>query len=202
MEPSSAAPAASASAEPAPSTPALASGIETRKLFGDVLWVHYGQAYVEPRLDPPMSGDLDGAFRGQVNGMLGAARPGELFLLTSLHTGEVGMTVSLASGPPADDHDWEDVVEVSLRVPPGGVDLFEWAGEATHPLDIPPGDYRVRYRARGMDAAAAVDTLEEDQAPVDHYELVLWTAPLGRDAVVKQTSSTARQFHESLARGD
>ena len=62
-------------------------------------------------------------------------------------------------------------------------------------------DLRVRYSARGMDTANAVDTLLEDQAPVDTYLLQLWPAPPAPDRVLKQTSELAAYWHRTLGAG-
>lgn len=55
---------------------------------GDV-WVHYGQIYVESGQGSP---GLAEGFAGQENGLCGGAVAGTLFLITGLHTGDVGFT--------------------------------------------------------------------------------------------------------------
>ncbi len=66
-----------------------------RVLFDGRMHVSYGQAYVEP-VDPDEFVDHKDAFRGQANGLLGAAEPGALYLTTGLHTGEVGFRLVVA----------------------------------------------------------------------------------------------------------
>jgi hypothetical protein len=89
------------------------------------LWVHYGQAYV---VADSWGTDLAASFRGQVNGLCGAAAPGLLFLLTGLHTGHAGFTVDVCASRPAVDDSWEEIVEVPFRVAVPEVTLEEWAG--------------------------------------------------------------------------
>ncbi len=56
-------------------------------------------------------------------------------------------------------------------------------------------DYRVRYYAKGMDAARELDTTGDDGRPVDSYKLVFWPALPAPDEVVKQTSNDAAYWH-------
>ncbi|MEU7786407.1 hypothetical protein [Amycolatopsis sp. NPDC049159] len=65
--------------------------------------VHYGQIYVHSAGGEPFEGDLSACFAGQHNGLCGAAVAGTLFLLTGLHTGEVGFTAEVHESEPPDD---------------------------------------------------------------------------------------------------
>lgn len=109
-------------------------------LFDDELHVHYGQFYVESRIDDFFE-DLNESRAGQTNGLCGAAVPGFLYLTTGLHTGNVRLTVE-ASFRPADEQ----------------VLLVQWAGERTWPLALDGIDYRVRYCATGLDEGRRGDT--------------------------------------------
>ncbi|HZX04104.1 hypothetical protein [Kribbella sp.] len=80
-----------------------------RVLMTGPAWVSYAQIYVESVLDS--YSDLGECFAGQQNGLCGAASPGRLFLITGLHTGEVGFTVELYDDVPPLDDTWEEVVE-------------------------------------------------------------------------------------------
>ena len=62
------------------------------------------------------------------------------------------------------------------------------------PLRI--SEYRVRYTARGMDAAHAADTVIDGEEPLDAYRLWFWPAPPAPDRVIKVVSETARYWHE------
>lgn len=77
-----------------------------------------------------------------------------------------------APGPPGED--WEDIVEVSVTVPPDVEQRWcSWSGMQDGALDIPPGAYRVRVSARGRDAGPSGEFADE---PVDWYLLEFWPA--------------------------
>jgi len=62
-------------------------------IFDGTFPVHYGQAYV---LSTPadINSDLEPAFVGQENGLLGGAVAGQLWVTTGLHTGRVGLRIA------------------------------------------------------------------------------------------------------------
>jgi hypothetical protein len=93
-------------------------------VFDGRLHVHYGQAYVFSG-DADETADMEACFRGQTSGLIGAALPGELFLLTGLHTGEVAFRVEVASFEPSLEGAWEECVEVSFE-PAGEARLVDW----------------------------------------------------------------------------
>src|SRR5262249_12792354 len=72
--------------------------IEMTRVFEDKIHVHYGQAYILMS-EMPNPG-LNDAFRGQTNGLCGAAVRGALWLVTGLHTGQVGFTVDVLDAAP------------------------------------------------------------------------------------------------------
>jgi hypothetical protein len=163
-----------------------------RTLFNGRLWVEYGQAYFVTGND--FARDLELSFWCQSNGLCGASSPSLLFLITGLHTGYVNFSVGFTDAEPPLDRSWEDIVEVSFIVdePPF---LEEWGGQASYPIDLAPGNYRVRYSAKGMDSGRAADTTSESGEPVDSYQLIFWpaerTAP---DRVIRQESQTAQYW--------
>ncbi|HEY8026901.1 MAG TPA: hypothetical protein VIF60_20335 [Burkholderiaceae bacterium] len=75
------------------------------RIFDGPLQVHYGQAYVLPSNSYGL--DLNDSFRGQTNGLCGAATPGALFLITGQHTGQVGFTLDVLETAPTIDEKWE-----------------------------------------------------------------------------------------------
>ena len=87
--------------------------------------VHYGQLYVESALGDQHE-DMADHFTGQQNGLLGAAVPGALFLVTGLHTGPIWLRVEVLDAEPVLEDDWEDVVEVSFSAHPP-VTVVGWA---------------------------------------------------------------------------
>lgn len=154
--------------------------------------VHYGQIYVQSGSEFP---NMAECFSGQRNGLCGAAVPGFLFLLTGLHTGDVGLTVELHDEPPPVDEGWQEIVETSFH-PTGEAALVGWAGQWCRPLDLADVSYRVRYCATGMDDGTELDARMEGEPEADRYLLLLWPAPPELDAVIKQTSETAAYWHQ------
>ena len=75
--------------------------------------------------------------------------------------------------------------------------LVQWAGEACWPLDLKQVDYRVRYCARGMDAARSADTRLDGKPLLDRYLLQFWPGSVGPDRVVRQTSDVAAYWHRA-----
>jgi hypothetical protein len=169
-----------------------------RPVEGEV-HVHYGQLYVES--DPASHGpDLAEAFAGQSCGLCGAAIPGTLWLTTGLHTGDVGLTVEVHDEPPPLEPDWEDVVEVSFRPVSGSTALVLWGGEGCWELDLEEADHRVRYCAKGMDAARKEENRLDDEPQLDCCLLQFWPAPPAPDRVLKHTSKAAAHWHDYARR--
>lgn len=162
-------------------------------LFEGPLNVHYGQAYVVSG-GQGFCGDMEATFRGQQNGLCGAAVGGSLFLVTGLHTGQVAFRVELHEAEPPVDENFEEVVEVSYRPLSAEVELEEWAGEPVCPLPLAVTDYRVRYCGRGMDAGKEADTIV-DEPPIDSYLLQFWPDAATPDRILKQTGETAAYWH-------
>ncbi|MFF0266391.1 hypothetical protein [Kribbella sp. NPDC004536] len=163
-----------------------------RTLMSGPAWVSYAQIYVESTQD---SVGLEECFVGQQNGLCGAASPGTLFLVTGLHTGDVGFTVELYDAPPPLDDSWEEIVEASYR-PRGAAMLMTWAGDGGWwDLDLEPIDYRVRYCGWGMDAGHQAGPPMDGDPLVDRYLLQFWPAPAAPDRVLKQTSAQAAYWH-------
>jgi hypothetical protein len=159
-------------------------------VHGDV-HVHYGQIYVHDEAGDPFEGDLTACFAGQRNGLCGAAVPGHLFLITGLHTGDVGFTAEVHEAEPP-DAGGEDVVEASFRAE-GGTRLVTWGGEDWWDLELTPGEYRVRYSGTGMDAGR--DIRLGDEPGQDSYLLQFWPAPSAPDVVVRESSAAAAYWH-------
>ncbi|MFD7296630.1 hypothetical protein ACFV9W_25355 [Streptomyces sp. NPDC059897] len=167
-------------------------GAAVRRPVAGEIQLHYGQAYIESGSD--FAPELQETFAGQRSGLCGAAVPGFLFLITGLHTGDVGFTVEVHEREPALAPDWEDVVEVSFRPASERTCLTQWAGEAAWELGLDPVDHRVRYCAYGMDAGSDLDTrIDEPQA--DRYLIQFWPAPAAPDRIVRQTSEAAEYWH-------
>lgn len=166
-------------------------------LFDGVIDVCYGQFYLSStdrgyfdQNDPFMS-----AFRGQSNGLCGAADRGGLFLITGLHTGHVSLRVNLLESEPPVDESWQEIVEVSLAISSDKVFLVDWNGQ-DYPIALPPNSYRARYHANYMDEAHHQDTILPDEQTIDRYYLQLWSGQLRTGLILKQTSEMAAYWHE------
>ena len=165
-------------------------------LFDGTVDVHYGFIDVRDVEMVDADGDRRESYRGQVNGLCGAARSGVLNLVTGLHTGVVGFTVEGHAREPAVGDEWEDVVEVSFTNT--GTTLGLYGFESQEVFDLAPGQYRVRYGARGMDAGQAEDTLDGDD-PVDFYLLQFWPGQPSSDRIVREQSKAATAWHHANA---
>jgi hypothetical protein len=164
-------------------------------VFDGRMDVAYMQAYVEP-LEGGPEVNIDEAFRGQANGLLGAAQPGALRLTTGLTFGDVGFRLVIADQAPPLGADWEDVVEVPF-VPAGPSCVSLQSGEVLCEFELQPVPHRVRYSARGMDAAQDYPVVAKDDPLVDHYELTFWPADPAPDEVVRRGSRCAAYWHDA-----
>jgi hypothetical protein len=163
-------------------------------VFDREIHVHYGQFYVASGSGWPPD-PLQESLGGQANGLCGAAMPGQLFLITGLHTGSTRVAVEVLDAPAPIGDEWEDMVEASFRPTGAKVLLLQWGGETAGLLPLAPIDYRVRYSATGMDRARQKDTLLAGEPPLDRYLLQLWPAPPAPDAVIRETSRCAAYWH-------
>ncbi|HKU95999.1 MAG TPA: hypothetical protein VJR58_12020 [Vineibacter sp.] len=165
-------------------------------LFAQDIHVHYGQAYLE--VAGQFDGEMEPCFRGQQNGICGAAVPDFLFFITGLHTGKVGFSINLFEEDPGIDDLWDEIVEVSFLVPRNEISLVEWGAENEYTIPIGPGTYRARYYARDMQAGRDLDT-NTTSTVVDTYRLDVWKADKAADRVVKQTAEIAAYWHDWAA---
>jgi hypothetical protein len=168
-----------------------------RVLLDDVIHTSYGQFDLYFGEGHGLDGDLATTFTGQVNGLVGAASGmGLYFNLARWGGGSAVRIVLLEDAASLDSGEWEDVVEVSVVVPPGVESCWgAWAGEESGPLDLPPGSYRVRVSARGRDDARGEG--EAADHVVDWYLLEFWPAPVQPDAIIRSTSDDAAYWHRS-----
>ncbi len=156
--------------------------------------VHVHYRFIDVRgIDDDPPSDLAAHRRGQRNGLCGAAVPGHLHLVTGLHTGDVGFRIELHTEEPPLDAFWEEAVEVSFRAATADMGLHAFDG--TYEFSLPPGDYRVRYCARGMQQGEEEDTLSGEE-PIDFYLLQFWPSrPPAPDRILRQTSDAAAYWH-------
>lgn len=141
-------------------------------LADEVIHTDYGQLDLEWSDDGGFDGDDDRFFANQVNGLVGAGDPNGVYLNLGRRSGGSHVRIALLTAEPADPGEqWEDVVEVSLVIPPGReVRWMSWAGLSSGQLEVPAGSYRLRVSARGRDVGAAEEFAD---GVVDHYLLVV-----------------------------
>lgn len=168
-------------------------------LFDGLIDVHYGFIWLHPqeRYDEFVSGK---PFAGQENGLCGAAIPGLLDLRTGLHTGAVPVRVVLVdSEPPLSEA--EDIVEVSFR--PDQPVLWFGGFDGGDEITLPVMSYRARWSATAMDAGHDADTVLEEEAAPDRYELCFWPdADTRPDQIVRLGSKTAAYWHGTTTPDD
>ena len=163
-----------------------------RVVFEGRMHVSYSQAYVS---SGDSYGTYDGAFDGQVNGLLGAGLPGALTMMVGVHTGDVGLRVLVTDQAPPIGEEWEDAVEVSFHPDDPDVSIAGCLSDAVCTFRLEEPGYRVRLCAKGMDAGSAADVVMEDEPLLDSYELVFWPAAPGPDVVLRQGSEIAAYRH-------
>ena len=102
----------------------------------------------------PLPSHPERATAGQANGLLGAGDRGALWINTPALYVAFSVRIELHDHEPRVPGWCEDAVEVSYHV--GRSPLVMGSFESfSRPLDVRPGEYRVRYCVRGLDATAA-----------------------------------------------
>lgn len=168
--------------------------MSVKVLLDDVIHLSYATIQVGADDDP---GDPEAPWRGQVNGLCGAGAGGWLELTTGLHTGQVRFTVELHTTEPPLGDDWEEAVEVPFRNQVEDMWLGGLMSDG-YPITLPPGEYRVRYCARGMEEGRQQDTTTGDSVvDAEAYCLQFWQAPAEPDRIVRQTTGIAAYWHEN-----
>lgn len=141
--------------------------------------INYGQVYIygeAPWADDPNNNAVlralddarqSGRFVGIADGLVDLVSP----IQWNFHA---PMRVEVWSfEPPADDGDWDQVVDVDLDVPDGRLWFEGSGGRDPIPCEVPPGAYRVRVSGRGYTEVA------DGAEGLDSYRLRLW--PRGGD---------------------
>lgn len=165
-------------------------------IFDRVVRTDYGQLDFIWGDDFGFDGDFDRFFRGQVNGLAGAASDEGLYVNLARRSGGSPVQVVLLDTEPPTQDGWEDVVEVSISVPPDSEPRWStWAGQESGDLPIPCGTYRGRVHARGRDAGRDGEFAD---GPVDWYLVELWPAPAAPDAILRETSADATYWHREI----
>jgi hypothetical protein len=168
-----------------------------RVLLDDVIRTDYGQFDLGWSQDAGFDGNWDRFFNGQVNGLVGAADPGGVYINLARTIGGSRVRIVLLDGaPPPPPPYYEDVVEVSATIPDGAkAGWMAWGGMGAGELPgLAPGTYRMRVSAHGRDAAR--HELGEDV--VDEYLLELWPSTTAPDAILRVGSRDARYWHREI----
>lgn len=170
-------------------------------LFSGSLAIEYGQFYIS--IDGDEIEDLDAAesFNNQENGLCGAAKKELIFFVTGIQNGVISVDVDLYDTPPNIDDSFDEIVEVSVVRGEKPLLLSEWAWEESHELQLPKGNYRLRYCIAGMDKEYD-DESEEDNheywespLPGQRHLIQMWPSEKADDKVLKQTTENASYWH-------
>ncbi|MBL7260016.1 hypothetical protein [Paractinoplanes lichenicola] len=143
--------------------------------------VHYGFLSLCSAQTEDDDETLVDAFRGQANGLVGAAVPEMLRIRTATHTGRVEVRIELHDGEPEPGDAGAEVVEVTFAswVDDLTLSAFE---EFDGPVSLPPGSYQVRYSG-----------VSETAGP-EQCLLQFWPAA-ATDRIVRQTAPYAVAWH-------
>ena len=167
-------------------------------LVDEVIHTDYGQLDLVWQAGAGFDGDFDRFFHGQVNGLVGAADPGGVYLNLARRSGGSRVILQRHDTEPSLPPDrYEDVVAVSVTIPDGStVSWASWAGETSGDIDdLGPGSYRMRVAAHGRDAGR--DGEFEDDV-VDDYLLQLWPAAPVTDEILRVGSKDAEYWHREV----
>lgn len=138
---------------------------------------------------------------GGASGLAGVS-PGLAIVITGTQFGNVSVSVQAGeSDPGLDTGRWDEVVEVSVVSGPGGQGLSVGSGgdipyEFLHLTPPGAGSYRVRIHARGRDAGARKDVVED--RPVERHLIQIWPAPPAPEIIHKTTDELGAGYRESV----
>ena len=101
-----------------------------RTLLNEVVQTDYGQFDLIWDEPSGFDGDHDRFFAGQVNGLVGAADPAGVYLKFARRSGGSPVEIILCDCAPDADDSFQDIVEVSIKIPNGAVVRWmSWAEE-------------------------------------------------------------------------
>ncbi len=86
----------------------------------------------------------------------------------------------LETEPPLDPEAWDHIVEASIDVPSGRIEIHECTGGSIDILPVGMGTFRTRVCFSGLDTLSD-DGLDGD----DRYSVALWPAPFAPLSLIK-----------------
>ncbi len=170
-----------------------------KKLFSGNVSIFYGQFYIDVlEFDEDDYLDMESAFQNQHNGLCGASQTGKLFFVAGPRDGAAKVTIELHASEPELSHACQDIVECGFSAISDDLHLCEWANEETYPLNLPCGDYVVRYSIKELDRDYGED--DDWDSPIDgqEYMIQLWPGSIATDRVIRSDTDIGRSRHQEM----
>ena len=173
-----------------------------RLLYSGCIAIEYGQFYIDtPGLDDDKDSEVDfpepvAAFKGQDNGVCGAAQLGKLFFVTGIQNGTAAIDIQFYPAEPYIDTSYDEIVEVFFQRGKHAVSLCEWALEESYLLALPEGDYRIRYSITGMGKNYDDEEDWGEPVPGQKHLIQIWPSNNIKDSIIKVTSEVALYWHK------
>lgn len=172
-------------------------------LYDGTLGIDYGQFSFDVMDDDDLDMlDPDGVFQAQQNGICGAAQRGKVLFFTGIQTGSISIRVELHEIEPILDESFDEIVEASFLRSKYPVSLCDLYGEEFHNLELPRGQYRLRYSIRGMDLDYDDDNNVDTPVKGNDHLIQLWPKDKDKDKIIKVTSDIAKHFHKEQSDPD
>lgn len=170
-----------------------------KQLFSGNVSIFYGQFYIDAlEVDEDDYLDMESAFCSQNNGLCGASHNGKLFFVVGPQDGTAKVSVELHATAPELDPACQDVVECNLIAGHDDLHLCEWANEETHRLELPRGDYVVRYSISNLDRDYTDADDWDDPIAGQEYTIQLWPGRVANDRVIRSDTDIGRYWHKEL----
>ena len=166
------------------------------QLFSGIFPICYGQFYFFTNKD--WNGDLRASFSEQNNGLCGVTNKGSVFFITGLHTGSITLSIDFYETEPEIDFSQDEIVEASFSVGNDAAWLEAWGGELKKELNLPIGDYKIRYYAKDFGLAEEHGDYEEGN--IEFYKIDIWPSKIAEDKIIKITSEMAKYWHNELGK--
>lgn len=171
----------------------------TRKLFSGNVSIFYGQFYIDAlEVDDDDYLDMESAFEHQNNGLCGASHAGKLFFLAGPQDGTARISVELHDVEPIPNKDCQDIVECGFTASIHDLHLCAWANEETYALELPSGNYIVRYSIKNLESRYQENDDWEQPIKGQEYIIQFWPGSLASDRVIRSETETGQYWHREL----